>query len=73
MGIASMILGVIGFFTWLMPIWGLPIPIIGLVLGVAGMRLTAPNRGMAIAGVIMCSIGLLLSIMVTLGFISLFF
>lgn len=74
MGIAAMILGIVGFVTWFVPVGGLPIPVIGLVLGISTLRQpSAPNRGMAIAGVIMCSIGLLLSITVSLGFISLFF
>ena len=54
--IASMVLGIVGLVAWLIPLFGAPITIIGLVLGIYGLR--SSNRGMATAGVIMCIIGL---------------
>ena len=70
MGIASMILGVMGVVAWIIPFVGFPINIIGLILGIVGIKPTAANRGMATAGVVMCSIGLVLTILNSIaGFI----
>lgn len=60
MSIASMVLGIIGFIAWCLPVAGFPVTIIGIVLGVIGMK--KGGRGMAIAGIIMCSITLLLTL-----------
>ena len=67
MGIASMVLGIVGLFVSFLPFWGLPIPIIGLILGIVGVRSESPNRGMAIAGIVLCSISLVISILMTVG------
>jgi len=58
--IASLVLGIVGTVGWCLPIVGLPVTITGLVLGIKD--LDSRNRGMAIAGVVLCSIGLLLSV-----------
>lgn len=60
MAIASLVLGLIGLGGWCIPIVGLPLTVIGLVLGIKGLR--SPNRGMAIAGIVLCSLGLLASV-----------
>lgn len=60
MSIASMILGIIGFAAWCLPIAGYPVTIVGIVLGVKGLKKGA--KGMATAGIIMCSITLLLTL-----------
>lgn len=58
--IASLVLGIIGMIAWFIPLFGAPITIIGLVLGIKGMK--SNRRGMAIAGVVLCIIGLVLTI-----------
>ena len=60
MSIASMVLGIVGFIAWCLPIAGYPVTIIGIVLGVKGMK--KGGKGMAIAGIIMCSITLVLTL-----------
>lgn len=47
----SFILGIISSLGWLVPILGLPITIVGTVLGAVGMK-NKRNRGIAIAGFI---------------------
>jgi hypothetical protein len=58
--IASMVIGILGLFTWLLPICGFPSSIGGLVLGL--MSINSTRRGTAIAGIIMCAISLVASI-----------
>jgi len=55
--IASLILGIFGLFAWFLPIIGAPVTIVGLVLGINSMK--GPKRALAIAGVVLCIIGLL--------------
>ncbi|MHC4444905.1 MAG: DUF4190 domain-containing protein [Planctomycetota bacterium] len=58
--IASLVLGIIGLLGWCLPIVGLPVTIIRLVLGIKA--LPTPSRGMAIAGIVLCILGLVASI-----------
>ena len=58
--IASLVLGVLGLLGWCIPLFGLPMTITGLILGINDMK--SRNRGMAIAGVVLCSLGLALSL-----------
>jgi len=58
--VASLVLGIIGLFVWILPIFGLPVTITGLVFGINALK--RPAKGMAIAATIICSIGLLLSV-----------
>jgi hypothetical protein len=60
MAIAALILGVLGLGGACLPILGLPLNIIGLILGIKALK--SAGRGMAISGVVLCSIGLLLTI-----------
>lgn len=60
MSIASMVLGIVGFVAWCLPIVGYPVTIVGIVLGAKGMK--KGGKGMAVAGIIMCSITLLLTL-----------
>ena len=57
---ASMVLGIVGLLFWLCPIVGLPIGVVGLVLGIQANRTT--RRGSATAGIIMSIISLTLSL-----------
>lgn len=60
LSIASMVLGIIGFVAWCLPILGFPVTIVGIILGIIGMK--KGGRGMAIAGIIMCSITFLITL-----------
>lgn len=60
MAVISLILGIFSLGAWLLPICGVPISIIGLVLGIVGR--SSSRRGMAIAGLVMGALGLLLAI-----------
>ena len=60
LSIASMILGIVGLVAWCLPIVGFPVCLTGLILGIIGIK--KGGKGMAIAGIIMCSITLLLTL-----------
>ena len=62
MGGEALVLGIVALLTWLIPFFGLPIPIIGLVWGIWVLRKKPARRWMALSGVVMCSIGLFLSV-----------
>jgi hypothetical protein len=57
---ASLVLGIIGLLAWLLPIIGAPVTITGLVLGIQQRRSSA--KGMATAGIVLCIIGLALTV-----------
>ena len=59
MSIATMLLGILGIFTWPLPFLGFPINLAGLFLGI--VSLSRSRGGMAIAGIIMCTLGLVLT------------
>lgn len=61
MGGEALVLGIVGMLTWLIPFFGLPIPIIGLVWGIIALRKKPANKWLATSGVVLCSIGLVLS------------
>jgi hypothetical protein len=56
--VASLVLGILGLITWLVPPIGLPVTITGLVFGINGLK--RAQKGVAVAGVVLCAIGLLL-------------
>lgn len=58
--IASLCLGLFGLMGWFLPIIGLPTTITGLVLGIKSYH--GPRPGMAKAGIILCTIGLVASV-----------
>ena len=60
LSLTSMILGIVGFLAWCIPLFGFPVCLTGLILGIIGIK--KGGKGMAIAGIIMCSITLLLTI-----------
>ena len=55
-----MVLGVCGFLAWCIPLFGYPVCIVGLILGIVGMK--KGGKGMAIAGIVMSAITLVLTI-----------
>ena len=58
--IASMILGIVGFLAWCIPLFGFPVCLTGLILGIVGIK--KGGKGMAIAGIIMSAITLVMTI-----------
>ena len=58
--IASLVLGLVGLLAWCFPLLGYPITIVGLILGTLGIK--KGGKGMAIAGIILCTNTLLLTI-----------
>ncbi|MGF1581123.1 MAG: DUF4190 domain-containing protein [Gemmataceae bacterium] len=54
---ASMVLGLCSILAWCIPLIGLPVTIIGIVLGCKSMN--SERRGQAITGVVLCSIFLI--------------
>lgn len=60
LSIASMVLGIVGCLAWCIPLFGFPVCITGLVLGILGIK--KGGKGMAIAGIILCAITLLLTL-----------
>ena len=60
MAVASLVLGIISLIAWFIPPFGLPISIVGLVLGIKSVK--SEKRGMAIAGIVMSAIGLIASV-----------
>ena len=60
LSIASMVLGICGLLAWCLPLFGYPVCVTGLVLGIIGIK--KGGKGMAIAGIILCAITLALTI-----------
>lgn len=60
MGITSLILGILALFAWILPLAGYPITIVGLILGI--VSLSRSTNGNATAGVILCSLGLIATV-----------
>jgi hypothetical protein len=60
LAIVSLVLGVISLCAWFLPICGIPISAIGAILG--GLSMGSSRRGMAIAGLVLCVVGLLLGL-----------
>lgn len=61
MGGEVLVLGIVGMLTWLIPIFGLPIPLIGLIWGIIILRKKPARVWLVRSGVILCSLGLALS------------
>lgn len=60
MSITSLILGIIGLLAWFFPVCGFPTTIVGLIFGILGLK--SSKRKLAIAGLVLSSIGLLVTI-----------
>lgn len=60
MAIASLVIGVINLCAWFFPICGVPLGIIGIVLGYLGMKDPA-QKTIAIIGMALSGIGILLA------------
>ena len=60
LAITALILGIISLCAGLIPCCGGPIAIVGLILGILGRKSTA--KSMAVAGIVLCAIGLVVTI-----------
>jgi len=69
MGIASLTLGIVALFTWILPPLGFIVGIIGLLLGIIALVAKRQKRR-AIAGLVMCFIGIILNIAVVVGLVA---
>lgn len=58
--IASFVLGIIGLVAWLLPLFGYPVTIIGLVLGCLARK--NGKNGFNLAGIILSIITLILTL-----------
>ncbi len=58
--IISLVLGCCGIVAWIIPLFGFPVTIAGLILGIMGMK--SNRRGIAIAGVVLSILFLILTI-----------
>ena len=59
--IISLVMGALGLIAWLIPLVGFLIAVIGIVCGCIGLA-GRGGRGLAIGGIILCSIGMIFSI-----------
>jgi hypothetical protein len=66
----SRTLGYIGLLAWIFPVVGFPLALIGLALGVASLR--GGDPGKARRAIMLCSVGLLLSVANAIGGIYLY-
>ena len=57
---AGLVLGIIDLIAWLIPFFGLPIGVVGLVMSILGRK--SDKKGRATAGIILSSIGLIATI-----------
>ena len=57
---AGFVLGIISIFTWLLPLAGYPVSIVGLVLSIKAKK--NPENKTALAGMILSIIGLVLTV-----------
>ena len=57
---AGFILGLISIVAWLVPLFGVPVTIVGLVLSILGVK--SSRKKMAIAGIILSAIFLIATI-----------
>ncbi|NLZ47977.1 MAG: hypothetical protein GX895_04180 [Clostridiales bacterium] len=57
---ASLVLGLCSIITWLIPLFGLPTTIVGLIMGGIGVK--SQKRGFAITGIVLSAIFLILTI-----------
>ena len=58
--IISLVLGVINLCAWFFPICGVPLAIVGIVLGYLGMK-SPEQKNLAIAGIALSALALLLA------------
>ena len=57
---ASLVLGIISLIVWLIPLFGYPVSIVGLVMGFYGIK--SEKKSLGTAGLILSIIGLVLCV-----------
>lgn len=66
--VVSLLLGILSLVAWLIPTLGIPITVLGLIIGVQTLRgvgmpdLRREEKGMAAAAVVLCGLGLLATV-----------
>ena len=76
MAVASLVLGIVGFFISFLPLvnlFAMFLAVIGLILGIVGLvqaKKGDGKRGMAIAGIVLCVLAFAITIVVTIGVIA---
>lgn len=58
--LASFILGIVSTIAWLIPIFGAPISIVGLIMGILGVK--SSKKWMAVVGIALCGITLIAAV-----------
>ena len=64
MAIASLTLGITGLFAWMVPFFGFPVSLVGLVLSALALWRSKEDKRKAVAGLITCIVGLVLNVVV---------
>ena len=70
MGTASLTLGIVGMVTWIIPPIGLIVSVIGLVLGIIERITSKLQKGRAVAGIVLCVLGIALGIGAIVGLVT---
>ena len=65
LAIASLVLGVFSLCASFFALCGAPISIVGIILGALALKKSSPQRGLAIGGIVLNSVGLLLAVLFT--------
>jgi len=69
---AALVLGILSLVTWLLPLLGLPIALIGVIVSIIAIWRKESRGGRSLAGFIMADIGLILAILnMVIGFLFL--
>ncbi len=58
--IVAVVLGIMGLIAWFIPIIGLPLTLVGIIMGLLGLK--SYRRKAAITGTILSSVGFLASL-----------
>ena len=60
----------VGILAWLIPLFGFPITILGLVFGIIGVK--KGGKGIAIAGIVLSAITLLFTTILRMGTLGIY-
>lgn len=60
LAIASLVLGILNLCSWFLPICGGPMAIVGIVLGILGIK--SSQKTLAIVGIVLSGLGLIATI-----------
>jgi hypothetical protein len=63
--IASLILGVVSALLWMVPLLGWPATVVGLFLGIRGLKIHGGKR-LAIVGIVLCGLFMILTLIVSI-------